>query len=201
MKPSETSETEYAQMKAELDSLKRLVSENMNLNENAMRHAMKGKADEMNRSAMRIIALSLVTMCCMPSILLRFCHASTVFIIASEAMMLFCILATLLMHMPVRQLNFAYDSLVEVANRMSRFRQQYVRWPLIGIPMVILWLAWLMLELYSGMEYDRTSVLFTGAGVLCGAVLGGFIGMNLNRHVIRKADEVLEEIHRLKAGI
>lgn len=66
--------------------------------------------------------------------------------------------------------------------------------------MAMLWVAWLLIELYSGMEYDRTTFFITGAGVLCGAVLGGFIGMNLNRHVIRKADEVLEEIHRLETG-
>lgn len=200
MKPSETSETEYTRMKAELDSLKRLVSENMKLNETSIRHAMKGKADEMNRFALRTIALSLVAMCLIPSVFHGLYTVSTAFIIASEVMMLFCILATLLMHIPVRQLDFARDSLVEVANKMSRFKRQYVRWPLVGIPMVMLWVAWLLIELYSGMEYDKTTFFITGTGVLCGAVLGGFIGMNLNRHVIRKADEVLDEIQRLETG-
>lgn len=185
-------------MKAELQALKQLVSENMHLNESAIRQAMQRKADEMSGFAMRIIIMSLVMMCIIPTTFHRFYHISAAFIIASELMMLVCIVATIVMHNPVRSLDFAHGSLVDVADRMSRFKRQYVRWPRIGIPMVALWLGWLMYEIYTDMGYENPEFLFLCTGLLCGALIGGSIGFRLNRRMVRKADEVLQEIARLE---
>lgn len=198
MENIEAPNAEFIQMKAELQALKQLVSENMQLNESAIRRAMQRKADEMSGFAMRIIILSLVMMCFMPSFFYRFYHISLAFIIASELMMLVCIVATIVMHKPVRSLDFAHGSLVDVADRMSRFKRQYVRWPRIGIPMVALWLGWLMYEIYVGMGCENPEFLFLCTGLLCGAIIGGSIGLHLNRRMVRKADEVLEEITHLE---
>lgn len=185
-------------MKAELQALKQLVSENMQLKESAIRQAMQKKADEMNCFAMRIIILSLAMMCIIPSTFYRLYYVSTAFIIATELMMLFCIIATVVMHYPVRSLDFAHESLVDAADRMSRFKRQYVRWPRIGIPMVALWLGWLMYEIYIGMGYENPEFFFLCTGLLCGTIIGGSIGFRLNRRIVRKADEVLEEIRHLE---
>ena len=198
MKTVEAFELEFIQMKAELQALKQLVSENMQLNESAIRRAMQRKADEINWFAMRIIIMCLIMMCCMPTIFYKFYHVATAFILASELMMLMCIVATVVMHAPVRSLDFAHGNLVDVADRMSRFKRQYARWPRIGIPMVALWLGWLMYEIYTGMGYENQEFFFLCTGLLCGAVLGGSIGFRMNRRLMRKADEVLEEIRLLE---
>ena len=198
MKTIETPEAEFIQMKAELQALKQLVSENMQLNESAIRQAMQRKADEMSLFAMRIIIMCLVMMCFMPAVFHRFYHITAAFIIASELMMLVCIIATVVMHYPVRSLDFAHGNLVDVADRMSRFKRQYVRWPRIGIPMVVVWLSWLMYEIYIGMGYENQEFLILCAGLLCGALIGGTLGFRMNRHMVRKADEVLEEIAHLE---
>lgn len=198
MKTVEIAEQEYMQMKEELDSLKKMVSENMKLNDSAIRRAMQRKADEMGRHALRIVVLCLVMMCVIPPIFHRAYQVSTAFLIASELMMLICLVATVLMHNPVRELDFASGSLVEVADRMSRFKRQYVRWPCIGMPMLVVWLGWLLYEIHAGMNYEKTEFVFFCSGLLGGAVLGGFIGWRLNRRMVRKADEVLEEIRHLE---
>ena len=198
MKTIETPEAEFIQMKAELQALKQLVSENMQLNESAIRQAMQRKADEMSLFAMRIIIMCLVMMCFMPAVFHRFYHITAAFIIASELMMLICIIATVVMHYPVRSLDFAHGNLVDVADRMSRFKRQYVRWPRIGIPMVAVWLGWLMYEIYIGTGYENHEFLILCAGLLCGALIGGTLGFRMNRHMVRKADEVLEEIRKMK---
>ncbi len=198
MKTLEVPESEYIQMKEELGSLKKLVSENMKLNESAIRQAMQRKADDMDRFALRIILMCSVMMCFMPSVFHRFYHVATAFIIATELMMLVCIIATVVMHAPVRSLDFAHGSLVDVADRMSRFKRQYVRWPRIGIPMVILWLGWLMYEIYIGTGYEESEFFFLCIGLLSGALVGGSIGFRMNRRMVRKADEVLDEIRHLE---
>ena len=198
MKSIEIPEAEFIQMKAELQSLKQLVSENMKLNESAIRQAMQRKADEMSLFAMRIIIMCLVMMCFMPAVFHRFYHITTAFIIATELMMLICIIATVVMHYPVRSLDFARGNLVEVADRMSRFKRQYVRWPRIGIPMVTVWLGWLMYEIYIGTGHENPEFFFLCTGLLCGAIIGGSIGFRMNRRMVRKADEVLEEIRKMK---
>ncbi|MDE6492975.1 MAG: hypothetical protein K2O66_00880 [Bacteroidales bacterium] len=197
MKTVENPEQEYIQMKAELDALKKLVSENMKLNESAIRRTMQQKAGEIDRFALRIMILSLVNMFIIPSFFHRFYHVSSVFIVATELMMLFCIIATFLMHNPVRHLDFARGNLLEVAERMSRFKRQYIRWPRIGLPMVILWLGWLMYEIYIGMGYERPVFFFLCAGLLCGAAVGGTVGLHFNRRMVCKADEILMEAEQL----
>ena len=197
MKTLEVPESEYIQMKEELESLKKLVSENLKLNEPAIRQAMQRKADEISGFALRIIILCQAMMCVIPSTFFRFYHVSSAFVIASELMMLVCIVATVVMHYPVRSLDCARGSLVDVADRMSRFKRQYARWPRIGIPMVTLWLGWLMYEIYTGMGYENQEFFFLCTGLLCGAVLGGSIGFRMNRRMVRKADDVLEEVKQI----
>ncbi len=198
MKTLEVPESEYIQMKAELEFLKKSVSENMKLNDSAIRRSMQKKVDEMNRFSMSILIVGFLTMCIMPSVFHRFSfyHISDAFIIASELMLLFCMIATVVIHSSVRHLDFAHESLVEVATRISRFKRQYVLWPRIGIPMVTLWLGWFLYEIYTGMSHN-SEFIFLCSGVLCGAVLGGSIGWCNNRKIIRKADEVLREAKRI----
>ncbi|MCM1530823.1 MAG: hypothetical protein NC048_01235 [Bacteroides sp.] len=197
MKSIEIPESEYAQMKEELASLKKLVSENMEVSEPAIRRSMERKTDEINRSSTVIKVMALAMMCILPATLHNTLHVSAAFIIASELMMLFCLLATVVMHAPIRRLDFACDNLVDVARTMSRFKRQYVHWPRIGVPMIILWLGWLFYEIYTVNGQDRTDFLIIGAGILCGALIGAFLGFRMNRHVIRKADEVLQEARRI----
>lgn len=198
MKPEEISESEYLQMKAELDSLKQMVSENIKLNEQAIRRLMQNKADELTRFAVRLSLLALAAMFLIPFAFYHFYHVSVAFIIATELMMTVCILATAAIHAPVYRLDFANGSLVEAANKVNRFKRLYMRWPYLGIPMVILWIVWLLYEIYSGTSYNREQVLILGASILCGAIIGGAIGIYNNRRMVRKADEILDENRHLK---
>lgn len=199
MKTIEIAEQDFIQMKEELDSLKKLVSENMKLNDSYIRRSMQKKVKEMTHFLTRITVLGLLLLIIFPILFFYYYHASLAFIIVSELMITFFLLANVFMYSPVYYLNLTHESMVEATRRISRFKRQYTYWPCIGFPVVGLWSAWFMYEIYTGSGYDNGQFIGLCFGILFGAVIGGISGWRNNQKIVRKANEVLEEIETLRS--
>ena len=191
----ENEKLEMEQMKSELASLKYILSERLQVEDRSIRNAMALQTDYINRKAVFIIVLSLLTMVTAPRIFSDMAGLSVAFSVATDVMLGISAGCTLAMHWPMWRIHWATDNLVTVAETVQNFRRQYVLWPRIGLPMCCLWLLWMLWELY-GMGED--SFWFIGGGALVGAIIGGCCGLSMNRHIVRSADEILRQIDQLK---
>ena len=61
--------------------------------------------------------------------------------------------------------------------------------------MIIPWFIWIIYEAYS--IYGEESVWFLG-GSAVGVIIGGLVGTRINNNIIRRADELLEQIDEYK---
>lgn len=191
----ENEKLEMEQMKSELASLKYILAERLQVEDRSIRNAMAMQTDHINRKAIFIIVLSVATMVSAPGIFSGMNGLSVAFSVATDVMLGISAGCTLAMHWPLWRINWATDNLVKVAETVQNFRRQYVFWPRIGIPMVCLWLFWMLWELY-GVGGD--AFWFMASGALIGALIGGFCGLSMNRHIIRSADEILRQIDQLE---
>lgn len=191
----ENEKLEMEQMKSELASLKYILSERLQVEDRSIRNAMAMQTDHINRKAVFIMVLSLMTMVTAPAIFSGMNGLSVAFSVATDVMLGVSAGCTFAMHWPMWRINWATDNLVTVAETVQNFRRQYVLWPRVGLPMVCLWLLWLIWELY-GIGGEAFWIMASGA--LIGAVIGGFCGLSMNRHIVRSADEILRQIDQLK---
>ena len=191
----ENEKLEMEQMKSELASLKYILSERLRVEDRSIRNAMALQTDHINRKATFIIVLSLLTMVTAPGIFSGLNGLSVAFSVATDVMLGISAGCTFAVHWPMWSINWATDNLVTVAETVQNFRRQYVLWPRVGLPMVCLWLLWLLWELY-GVGDDTFWIMASGASV--GAIIGGFCGLSMNRHIVRSADDILRQIDQLK---
>lgn len=191
----ENEKLEMEQMKSELASLKYILSERLQVEDRSIRNAMAVQTDHINRKAVFIMVLSLMTMVTAPAIFSGMNGLSVAFSVATDVMLGVSAGCTFAMHWPMWRINWATDNLVTVAETVQNFRRQYVLWPRVGLPMVCLWLLWLIWELYG---IGGEAFWFMASGALTGAVIGGFCGLSMNRHIVRSADEILRQIDQLK---
>ena len=191
----ENEKLEMEQMKSELASLRYILAERLQVEDRSIRNAMAIQTDHINRKAVFIVVLSLVTMVTAPGIFSGMNGLSVAFSVATDVMLGISAGCTVAMHWPMWRINWATDNLLTVAETVQNFRRQYVLWPRIGIPMCCLWLLWLLWELYGA---DDDTFWIMASGTMIGALIGGFCGLSMNRHIVRSADELLREIDALK---
>lgn len=187
---------EVAQMKAELASLKYILSEKLQVEDRMIRRAMARRIDEVQRKAVFIVVLSVLTMWFAPWCFSRQFEISAAFVVGTDLMLGLSAGLTVAWHLPLRRIDWAADNLVTVAETVQRFRRRYVNWPKIWIPMCGLWLLWLLWEMHGG--FDTVTFWYMTAGVIGGALVGGACGLRINQDIIRHADEVLAQIAELK---
>jgi len=71
-------------------------------------------------------------------------------------------------------------------------------WHKIAIPMMVVWFGWMIYEMTGilGIEGPMAIGFITGAAV--GGVIGGILGFRINRKIVRKTGEILEQIEELQ---
>ena len=87
---------------------------------------------------------------------------------------------------------------METARSLSKVKTHYQEWYKVAIPMIVVWLAWLIYEMSGilGWESPLAIGFYCGAGV--GVIIGGIAGSRINRKIIGKATEILDQIEELQ---
>ena len=64
--------------------------------------------------------------------------------------------------------------------------------------MLLVWAGWMLHEMVQvlGVESQQAIGFYCGAGV--GLIIGGIIGIRVNRRVVRQANEILAQIEELQ---
>ena len=115
------------------------------------------------------------------------------FVIGTAIMLAVCAAVTIYAHWGIRSIDVANGNLVDIAQRLIRFRKIYSRWHLFAVPAMLVWCYFFY--------YDAQRMLGNAEYFLIGACVGGVIGaiIGLKAHfkVIRETDKVLKNINEL----
>ena len=189
---------ELEEMRSQIGILKEKLEKQNIVNEQHIRRSMKSKMSSINRTiAGTIIAGSFALPYCTWFFWSQ--DLSKLFIVATAIMLTVCLGLTILQQVRLKNLDFSDSNLVETAEELSKVKKHYSEWKWVALPMIIIWLGWLMYEMISKMGTEPYIIGFC-CGAAVGAIIGGIIGFRINRKVIRKTGEILEQIEELQKG-
>ena len=185
-------------MRSQINILKDKLEKQNIVNEKHIRNSMKSKMSSINRTiAGTIVAGALALPYCTWFFWSQ--DLSKLFIVATAIMLTVCLGLTILQQVRLKNLDFSDSNLVETAEELSKVKKHYSEWHWVAIPMIIIWLGWLMYEMISKLGNEPYVIGFC-CGAAVGAIIGGIIGFRINRKVIRKTGEILEQIEELQKG-
>ena len=118
---------------------------------------------------------------------------STAFVIGTAIFLGVCAIATIYTHCSLRPIDVAHGNLVEIMQKLIRFRKIYSYWNFYSIPALLVWCFFLYYDaLQLGMD---TMPFLIGGGV--GGVLGATLGLKRYFKIMRETDAVIERINEL----
>ena len=192
---------ELEQMRAQLGILKQKLEKQDIVNERLMRKSMKSKMSWINKYLVIVIfAIPFVAFAMLPMV--HEMNISWWWYGFTLVMMTGSIIADWYINY-MRDDVFLRGNLVETAERLSRMKRLRLRQTIIGLCLIVIWLAWLFFELYTNTSAaDPDSVQHVmgigymyGSGI--GAVLGLIIGLRLCFKLQRTNDEIINDIEEL----
>ena len=189
---------ELEQMRSQIGMLKQKLEQQTIVNDRHIRNSMKSKISDLNRTVRGTIFAGIFAVVFAPmTFYINGC--SLAFIIATAVMLAVCLGLTIVQKINLgRMMDLSQGNLVETAEKLSKVRTHYKEWYKIAIPMILVWVGWMIYEMVNtiGIESPTAIGFYCGAGV--GLLIGGIIGFRINRKVVRQANEILAQIEELQ---
>ena len=110
-------------------------------------------------------------------------------------MMLFCIGATIYTNSHIPNME---GNLVTAASELTRFRKIHAEWLKIGIPLLTVWISWLIVDLVRGAEMSTQELIAMISGIGVGLFIGLGIGLKVRREIMDGAEELIGQINELQ---
>ena len=189
---------ELEQMRSQIGMLKQKLEQQTIVNDRHIRNSMKSKISDLNQTVRGTIFAGIFAVVFAPmTFYINGC--SLAFIIATAVMLAVCLGLTIVQKINLgRMTDLSQGNLVETAEKLSKIRTHYKEWYKIAIPMILVWVGWMIYEMVNaiGIESPTAIGFYCGAGV--GLLIGGIIGFRINRKVVRQANEILAQIEELQ---
>ena len=115
------------------------------------------------------------------------------FVIGTAIFLAICAAVTIYAHWGIRSIDVANGNLVDIAQRLIRFRKIYSRYHLYSVPMLLVWCYFLYQDAQHMLEYAEGFLI----GGCVGGLIGAVIGLKAHFKVIRETDKVLANIREL----
>ncbi len=183
---------EFEQMREQIALLKEKLLRQQIISERAIIEAAQKGISKLNKAGTKwgIFGIFAVVYCTFAFHRFGF---SDGFVIGTAIMLAICAAVTIYAHLGIRSIDVANGNLVDISQRLIRFRKIYSRYHLYAVPMVLVWCYFLY--------YDAQRMLGNAEYFLIGACVGGAIGaiIGLKAHfkVIHDTDKVLKNINEL----
>lgn len=187
-----TDNNEMEEMRRQMAVLKEKLEKEEILSDRLLRNTMQNQV----RSIRRRANLSIVAGVCVLTVgPMAFSNLGTsnIFIVVTSIMMLVMMLLTVMMHSKLREADVRDGELLAVARNARRLKDDYRRWRNIGIPLMIVWLVWLVVEVMHG-QSDPTDSLIMLSPVVAGGIIGGILGVMRNNHLVGMLDDIIRQI-------
>ena len=189
---------ELEQMRTQIGMLKQKLEQQAIVNDRHIRNSMKSKISDLNRTVRGTIFAGIFAVVFAPvTFYIQGC--SLIFVIATAVMLAVCLGLTIVQKVNLgRMMDLSQDNLVKTAEKLSKVRTHYKEWYRIAIPMILVWVGWMIYEMVQaiGVESPTAMGFYCGAGV--GLIIGGIVGARINRKVVRQASEILSQIEELQ---
>ena len=189
----ETTDNTLNEMQQQMQLLKDKLSKQTIVNEQMMRNAFgKGIKDLRSNYSVKTIAAIAGMLGC-PSFYNLGC--SLYFVIFGELIMLIALVATIYANRLIPKMD---DDLLTAAGNLTRFRKINAQWIKYGIPVMVVWLGWLLVELFSGKEFTAGQAYAMIGGIAVGLMVGMCIGLRIRREIMRGVDELMAQIKEMQ---
>lgn len=186
---------ELEEMREQIGILREKLEKQNIVNEQHIRNSMASKANNLNNTVRGTVIGGVFALIYCPICFLHL-GCSLPFVIATTLLLAVCLALTIYQKVTLGRMDFSQGSLVEIAKSLGRVRRHYVRWTRSVAPVLIaLWYAWCM---YEFIKLDKSGGMVILVCATIGGIIGGLIGFSINRKVIRKTDEILEQIEELQ---
>ena len=189
---------ELEQMRSQIGMLKQKLEQQAIVNDTHIRNSMKSKISDLNRTVLGTIFAGIFAVIFAPmTFYIQGC--SLLFVIGTAVMLTVCLGLTIAQKINLsRMTDLSQSNLVETAEKLNKTRTHYKEWYKIAIPMLLVWVGWMIYEMVNtiGIESPTAIGFYCGAGV--GLLIGGIIGSRINRKVVRQANEILAQIEELQ---
>lgn len=188
----ETMNREFQQMRQQLNTLKETLDKQELVNEKMMRQVISSKTDSMQRK-MRVSVIAAVFVIITSPF--SFWWASTPFIVATDILMLYCIFRETLFYRQISNDAFSNSSMLEIAEKMIRFKRTYRNYTLIGILFLIpVWFSSMLMDMQKQFQ-DNTDLFYSmGIGAAVGLAIGAGIGIYWYLRITNYAEEIIRSI-------
>ena len=190
---------EMEEMRAQLGTLKEKLEKQTIINERHIRNSMKSKVSDINRTVTgTIIAGIFALVYCTWYFAYQGC--SLLYIIGTGVMLAVCLAITIVQKVSLDRMDFSRGNIIETAEKLSKIKKHYQNWYKIAIPMLTIWLGWTIYEMSGIIGLDTPMGIGFCCGALGGMIIGGLIAFRINRKVISKTTEILDQIEELQRG-
>ncbi len=183
-------------MRSQVEILKKKLEKQTIISDSHIRKSMKAKQSDMTRIIAATIFVGALSIPYCTWIFYNY-GFSLLFIVATDIMLAVCIGLTVKQRYTLKNLDFTQGNLVEVAEKLNKVKTHYHEWIKIALPMILGWLSWLVYEVLTKMEPGPMQMGFL-TGSCVGVIFGGFFGYRINRKIVGKSTEILNQIKELQ---
>ena len=186
---------ELEEMKQQMLLLKKKLEQQKIVNEKMLRSAMKKKLYGLNRKVRVIFIVGILVAIWAPGYF-TLVGFTPLFCAATALMLLFSALKTFQYHRKLWRLNLSESNLIELAEELTLLRTRYKAWYKFAWGMLIPWIVWMGYE--ATKIFGEELVWYIGGSAI-GIIIGGLIGTRINNNIIRRTDELLEQIEEYRS--
>ena len=181
---------ELEEMKQQMLLLKKKLEQQKIVNDKMLRSAMKKKLYGLNKKARIMFIIGIFVAIGAPGYF-TLVGFTPLFCAATALMLLFSAFKTFQYHKKLWRLNLSESNLIELAEELTLLRTRYERWYRFAWCMIIPWGA---LMAYEATKIFGEELVWYIGGSAIGLIIGGLTGTRINNNMIRRTDELLEQI-------
>ena len=188
-------DTQFEEMRKQMEMLKSKLDKQEIVNEKILRKSMRKNVNNISR---RYTALVVVAMLMIPYayyVFVSMMGYSIGFWIATVVFMLISCGYTVWNGRDLYAGNLMEKNLLEVRQKMALAKKRDNQWMLFGFPMLILWLAYFVYEVYQkgGAEEVHTLLMASAFGGAVGLILG----LTIHFKTQREYQEIIDQIEEM----
>lgn len=183
----------FEQIRNDYSKLKEQLSKQQIINDRLMNSVFRSKVRRINSVAWTSAACGVFTILVAP-IAFHYnpvMNLSWAFVIGTDIMMLVSI-AGMSPHIAVKVPPVG-ESMVDFAQSVKALKKRYQNWTRFAVILISVWMTWMLTELFMKTDNPKLAIC-VAAGLICGLVIGGVLGLMANKKVINTCDEILDAI-------